>query len=471
MGNTSSAYETTQCRVTLPHQAGTFQGQQYDTKSRRYANIPYACPPTGDLRWRKPRPLPKDYSYSASDGAPFDATNFGKVCPQPNYSETIENKNSGDGVSEDCLRLNIWTPCKEESSDGGADPKWPVMVWFHGGWFQIGDPCHEASMDPVELIGEIKAVFVAVGFRLNVFGFLAGSALQEESSTGGAGNYGLWDQRLAMDWIYDNIAAFGGDPQNIVLTGRSAGAYSVQAQTLYDFRGKLESSERNRFRRLVMYSNAIPAQPKKVTDCQEQFDELCNHFKIPCGADGAEKLRRLREIPAGTLIEAIMQLRNHTFRPVTDGEFIHDGMFEYYRSGAFAAEFKRRGMRLYIGEVLNEDSLYAVTNGPEANLDSLKAQVSNYYAPEVTSRVLEAYKMPSTDNKRDWEAVFGHIVADGQVRVPSRFLVNSLLAHGVSIQDVWRYRISYRMSFITEKVAPASFGVTHAMDRPIFRYV
>ncbi|KAF7586077.1 hypothetical protein BBP40_009608 [Aspergillus hancockii] len=346
------------------------------------------------------------------------------------------------------------------------------MIWFHGGWFQIGDPSQEASMDPTELIstGQLNAVFVAVGYRLNVFGFLAGDALREETGGEEVGNYGLWDQRLAMEWVYENISAFGGDPENITLSGRSAGAYAVQAQTLYDFRGSIDESARNHFRRLVMYSNAIPTQPKTPEDCQTQFDELCTYFNISTEEPSSEKLRGLREIKAEDLCDAVMKLKHHTFRPVTDGVFIHPGIFDYSRDGSFANEFKRRQLRLLIGEVLNEETLYAVTNGPEANRESLELQVSNYYSPSTTSRLLQHYNLPDSDQKRDWEAVFGRIISDGQVRAPSRFLVHNLLQHGVELKDIWRYLIAYRMSFITDKVAPPSFGVSHAMDRPIWNY-
>ncbi|RDW60489.1 Carboxylic ester hydrolase [Aspergillus mulundensis] len=468
MGNKIS-YQTSDCEVQLPGDKGRIKGLQFDNKSRRFANVAYALPPTDERRWRKPQPLPESYSYSTPEGVPFDGTKFGQVCLQPNYSASVKKNIPQHDFGEDCLRLNIWTPV---SKDGESAAKWPVMVWFHGGWFQMGDPSNEPSMDPTEMIstGGLNAVFVAVGYRLNLFGFLAGAPLQEESLDGAVGNYGLWDQRLAMDWVYENISAFGGDPENITLSGRSAGAYAVQAQTLYDFRGTLPESSRNRFRRLVMYSNAIPAQPKTPEECQPQFDELCEYFDIPATSSGSEKLQRLRETSAKDLCEAIMKFKHHTFRPVSDDVFIHRNLFEYYRDGSFAAEFKRRGLRILIGEVLNEETLYAVTNGPEASLESLETQISNYYSPTTTSRLLQHYTLPTSPEKKDWEAVFGKIISDGQVRAPSRFLVNNLIENGVGIRDIWRYIIAYRLSFITDKVAPASFGVSHAMDRPFHNY-
>lgn len=464
MGNLIS-YTTSECYVDLPGNSGSMKGLQKDLKSRRFAGIPFAQPPIGELRWRRPQPLPGTHSYSAPDGTPYNATSFGPVCPQANYSGTISEHISQHTYDEDCLRLNIWTPIPDPSV---PSQKWPVMIWFHGGWFQVGDPSHDPGMDPTELIstGKLNAVFVAVGYRLNIFGFLASNALREESPEGeGAGNYGLWDQRLAMDWVYQNIAAFGGDPDNIVLAGRSAGAYAVLAQTLYDFR----SGSDGHFRRLVMYSNAIPTQPKTLQECEPQFDELCENFGVLAPLDGAGKLRALRAISARELSAGIMKLKHHTFRPVTDDIFIHAGIFEHYRDGSFAAEFKRRGLKLFIGEVLNEDTLYSVTNGPDANLQSLDMQVSNYYPPATTKRLLQNYPLPSSGDRREWQQLFGRIIADGQVRAPSRYLVNNLLENGVNIKDVWRYQIAYRLSFITDEIASASLGVSHAMDRPIWK--
>ncbi|KAM0238443.1 hypothetical protein ACHAPO_003408 [Fusarium lateritium] len=461
MGNHIS-YTASECEVNLPDNAGSLKGLQFDSKSRRFAGVPYAQPPTQTLRWRKPQPFPKNHVY----GAPFDATQFGPVCPQANYSKNVSEHIPKHAYSEDCLRLNIWTPVPDANI---PNPKWPVMVWFHGGWFQVGDPSQEESMDPTELIstGKLQAIFVAVGYRLNVFGFLAGEALFEESRGEAVGNYGLWDQRLAMDWVYDNISAFGGNPENIILAGRSAGAYSVLAQTLYDFRGE---DSQSRFTRMIMYSNAIPTQPKSVQDCEEQFDELCEYFDIPSDLKGSEKLDRLRNISSDDLSSAIMELKNHTFRPVTDDLFIHSGIFDYYRDGSFAREFKKRGLKLLIGEVLDEDTLYAVTNPPDPNVASLRVQISNYYPPHVTDRLLKHYSLPQSKEKEAWQKIFGRIVADGQVRAPSRYLVDNLVRNGVDIKNVWRYLIAYRLSFINNNVAPESFGVSHAMDRPIWNY-
>lgn len=464
MGNKLSAYTETPHEIDLGPK-GTIKGLQYDNKARRYAGIPYALPPLGAYRWRKPRPLPSTYRYTQPDGSPFDASFFRPVCPQATFRRGAEKDVGPEIYSEDCLLLNIWTPV-EVPEPTTTEKRWPVVLWLHGGWFQLGDPLQEVGMDPTELIstGKLNAIVVGIGYRLNVFGFLAGEALMEDGKGESAGNFGLWDQRLAMEWVYENIAAFNGDINNITLGGRSAGAYGTHAQVLYEFR-----QEAQLFHRFYMYSNAIPAQPKALADVNSQFDELCAYFKTPSDLSGPEKVDKLREISSQDLVAAIKHLKNHTFRPVTDGLFILVGFTEYHRSGAFAEQFKRRGLRVLIGEVLNEETLYATYNNPEPNVESLRLQVSNYYALETTDRILQSYQLPSTDDPNEWNTLFGNIIADGQVRVPSRWLVNCLDKNGISVRDIWRYRIAYRLSFITDKVAPRSFGVAHAMDKPFWK--
>ncbi|KAF4119411.1 Carboxylesterase family [Geosmithia morbida] len=466
MGNTIS-YNDTPVEVSLGSK-GTIRGVQRDSKSRRYAGVAYALPPTGEYRWRKPRPLPSTYKYIDDNGGAYDATNFRSVCPQKSF-HVVQADGGVTAYSEDCLFVNIWTPVA--TNETANDKKWPVMLWIHGGWFQMGDPSHEFGMDPTELIstGGLNAIVVAIGYRLNVFGFLAGETLLEESDGVSAGNFGLWDQRLAAEWVRENISFFGGDPGNITLAGRSAGAYSVEAQMLYDFRKPGPKS--SLYRRVFMDSNAIPAQPKSLADGQSQFDELCRYLGIAESLSPAEKMASLRGTTTERLVESMDKLENHTFRPVTDDIFFHSGMTDYLESKEFADEFTSRGFKILIGEVLNEETLYSNYNAPtEPTLEALRLQISNYYAPDVTERVINCYDLPKSDDLDEWKKTFGKIISDGQVRAPTRLLVKNLVDNGVDVKNVWRYLIAYRLSFIDEKVAPKSFGVAHAMDKPFWNF-
>lgn len=182
-----------------------------------FRGIPFAAPPVGDLRWKAPQPV------EPWEGE-RDASRFSPIEPQPpkpdggyyqkEYFPMLEE------TSEDCLYLNVWT-----SAVTGQE-KMPVFVWIHGGGFREGYS-YTMGYDG-EAYAANGVVVVTINYRLGIFGFLADPALAAESSTGSTGNYGLLDQIAALQWVQRNIAAFGGDPDNVTIAGQSAGGISVQ---------------------------------------------------------------------------------------------------------------------------------------------------------------------------------------------------------------------------------------------------
>ncbi|MDQ8729945.1 carboxylesterase family protein [Bradyrhizobium sp. LHD-71] len=168
-----------------------------------FRGIPYAAPPTGDLRWRPPQP-------AASWKGVRSAQTFGADPPQAPTTRTRAER-----MDENCLTLNVWTPARRTSN------KLPVMVWLYGGSFVAG-----SASDPRcdgERFARKGVVVVSINYRIGVLGFLAHSALTAESEHGSSGNYGLLDTLAAMAWIKRNIDAFGGDPNRVTLFGVSAG--------------------------------------------------------------------------------------------------------------------------------------------------------------------------------------------------------------------------------------------------------
>ncbi|KAF5389420.1 hypothetical protein D9757_004350 [Collybiopsis confluens] len=477
MGNVLSAYKTADCVLCvgdLGHLKGLTLSRAETNQAlvRRFLNIPYVLPPTGPYRWRIPRKLPSEYSYG-SEASPRDCTKFGSICPQPNYTQ-LGNHAFSKYDESSCLILNIWTPAGHPPEQG-----WPVMLWLHGGWLQVGDPSVDPNMDPTELIAEggLQCVFVAAAYRLSVLGFLASKELAEEAATTNEkafGNYGLWDQYAALEWLHHHVHHFGGNPDQLTLSGRSAGAYSTHAIASHDLLLH-PGHPALYYRRLVMYSNAIPANPKTLDEVQPQFDELVAAFQIPSSFTGSEKLEILRSKPALEIVDKIMDFENHTFRPVLDGQFFPVDLFSRYLKGDFAKEFKRRAMSLLIGEVRDEETLYRQTNPPH-DLSSLYKEVGNYYSPAVTKVMVNAYvdrqvnaagAHPDPDPDIDyWKKL---PVSDGQVRAPSRLLVTLLRDGGVPLSRVHRYMINWRPSFV-EKHTPKEFGVSHAADKPIWNF-
>jgi para-nitrobenzyl esterase len=213
-----------------------------------FLGIPYARPPVGDLRWHSPQPL------TALPQKPYPATQFGSECVQIPFSST---EPVGD---ENCLFLNVWVP-----PGASPDAKLPVMVFIHGGAFVFGTggagpapgtPGFGSNgaydlFDGTYLAATNKVIVVTLNYRLGVFGFFS----LETGLTGN--NFGLQDQVLALNWVQQNIASFGGDPLKVTIFGESAGAMSVGLLTL-------SSQSSNLFHAAIMESNPL-GLPYKTT--------------------------------------------------------------------------------------------------------------------------------------------------------------------------------------------------------------
>jgi para-nitrobenzyl esterase len=207
------AFGASETRPRVQVRAGIVQGVSDEaSKVVAYKGIPYAKPPTGDLRWRPPAP-------AAAWKGVRDAREFGHSCLQPPYPATSVYAGDIASPSEDCLTLNVWAP-------SGAR-KLPVMVWIHGGGLLRGGSS-EPMYDGVKLAQQ-GIIVVSINYRLGLLGFFAHPALSAESAQRTSGNYGLLDQVEALRWVRDNIAEFGGDPAQVTIAGESAGGLSVVA--------------------------------------------------------------------------------------------------------------------------------------------------------------------------------------------------------------------------------------------------
>lgn len=197
---------------TIKTQNGLLEGLD-ESGIKTFKGVPFAAPPVGKFRWREPQPVQNWTGVRK-------AIKFGPRAMQlPLFGDM--NFRS-DGMSEDCLYLNIWTPAKN------GDEKLPVLVYFYGGGFLAGDGS-EPRYDG-ESMARRGIVAITVNYRLGVFGFFAYPELTQESPHHASGNYGLLDQAAALKWVQQNIAVFGGDPKKITIAGESAGSFSVSAQ-------------------------------------------------------------------------------------------------------------------------------------------------------------------------------------------------------------------------------------------------
>ena len=270
--------------------------RDHEFSSKQFLGVPYGRHPTGTLRFKKPEP------YGRFE-TPFEAFEFGTACPQNDISNNgIESKN------EDCLSLNIYVPTTPTSNP----PDYAVLIFIHGGGFIMGS----SAMIPGDVLTSYgNIVFVSINYRLGLFGF---------ASTGdkrAPGNQGLWDQRLAIQWVNDNIDAFGGDPSRITIMGESAGSMSVFMQGLYP-------PNKGLFHNIIGESGtpALPfgnAMDNKAAmsiiadnvDCvNENFDEA---FICLQNVDTDTIMTKMNELLAKPEFQMAIQ-----FLPIIDGEFL-----------------------------------------------------------------------------------------------------------------------------------------------------
>ena len=470
----------------LETKRGNLKGiQQTDLTGKhilqRYTKIPYALPPTGNLRWRRPQPIPQDWSFASSSTSAGDYTSFGPICPQPLYdmgAAFLENADNAPIIentqSEDCLYLNIWVPAGPPPPSG-----WPVQFHIHGGWLQVGNANQSNDHDPFDLLAHsTPRIIVAPTYRLNLFGFLAGRELQEaEKHDPAAGNYGLWDQRAALEWVHANIHLFDGNADLITVGGLSAGAHSAFLQLYYD---TYQPQEKQLIKQVYLWSNAMAIQPNATTSqiLTDQWAELCEVTGAAKGSDSpAQKLEALRNVPEQELVTAISKLKMHTFRTSTDDSFLSSKFLQTLHDGSFARLLAEHGVRLILGEVRDEALLYKLINPPSSHND-LRVQLGNYYPQHVVDKLLsltDVYDIPtdrdaaSEEVKERYRDVFARIVADMQVHASERGLTRCLVAPQGDgpAPEVVRYRIAWRAKGLDQQIAP-DVGVCHAADTPIW---
>jgi para-nitrobenzyl esterase len=196
---------------------GKVSGVTLSSGVRAFKGIPFAAPPVGSLRWKEPQPVARWEGVRKAD-------TFGNVCVQPSQPKRVPNNVSVDlpdspKPSEDCLYLNVWT------SAARANARLPVMFWIYGGAYTEG--AGSSPHNDGEALARKGAVLVTFNYRLGAFGFFSHPELTQESGHNASGNQALMDTIAALRWVQGNIAAFGGDPNNVTIFGESAGAAMV----------------------------------------------------------------------------------------------------------------------------------------------------------------------------------------------------------------------------------------------------
>jgi para-nitrobenzyl esterase len=319
-----------------------------DQKVIAYKGIPYAQPPTGDLRWRPPQPAHKWPQT-------FLARDFGPHCVQ--FGSASDMTFHDPGPSEDCLTLNVWAPAH-------TDPhtKLPVMVWIYGGGLNIG--ATSENRQDGQFLAHRGVIVVSMNYRLGIFGFFAHPELTAESPTHSSGNYGLMDQATALAWVHRNIQAFGGNPANVTLFGQSAGSESVSAQMASPLSIGL-------FAKAIGESGSEFPRPGRTLPPHAETDQLNAAWAQQIF--GSSQLSHLRALPTTDIEYAVHTQPTPHFGVVVDGLFLTDTLVNLYAAG------KQAHIPLLAGWVANESRV-----NPSPTAEAFTAQAQTLFGPQAS---------------------------------------------------------------------------------------
>lgn len=409
---------------------GAFRGVSADGVDS-WRGIRYALPPTGERRWRAPVPAP---AYDA------EATAFGAAAPQA-PSETVR---LGDGarIDEDCLFLNVWRP-----ADRAGDAL-PVMVWIHGGAYALGSGS-QPLYDATRIVADQDIVVVTINYRLGGLGFVELGTLPGQNAAFD-GNLGLRDVLLALAWVRDNVAAFGGDPARVTVAGESAGAGIVTTLLA-------SPAATGLFSRAIAESS--PASSVYGIDrAAEVARRFVSHLGVSPGDAGA-----LRGVPVDTIVSATSALFGEipaaspgtlAFSPVVDGELVPEAPVDVLRAG--------RGIPvpLLIGTNRDEASLFHFMRSPlmpvtDAEImrmfTNLHAEQPDLALPSV-DQVLTGYA--GLNARRRGLA----IARDIAFRLPTLWAAEG----HARVADTWLYRFD----IATPALRVLGIGATHGAELP-----
>ena len=345
---------------TLIHLSdGDVQGQVNEA-TREFLGIPFAAPPVGPLRWRPPNP---NQPWTGT----LDATHYSSPCAQlPALTGTPSE-------SEDCLYLNVWTP-----DPAPTEPK-PVMIWIHGGSNVSGStgdgvpfPGYEGVhlYDGHTLAGTRDVVVVTTNYRLGVFGFFGDSLLAgEDPAYPYAGNQGLLDQRAAMQWVQNNIAAFGGDPNNVTIFGESAGSFDVCAHVASPMSAGL-------FHRAISESGGCTVGVRTADEAAAAAAAIST--SVGCNT-AADELACLRALPVTDLLNAAAPGPDGSGGDLAisvDGKFLPEHPRALFTSGNFSH------VPYILGSNLNEGTLFFM-GAPQITEEEYTAELFSRYGSDA----------------------------------------------------------------------------------------
>jgi para-nitrobenzyl esterase len=359
---TGSAYAQEGVKIASGALEGTLEKA---SRVQSFKGIPFAQPPTGDLRWKPPQAVRSWQGTRKAD-------KFGPRCMQRPIFGDMGFRS--DGMSEDCLYLNVWKPAKPSGQ------KLPVLVYFYGGGFVAGDGS-EPRYDGESMAGK-GMVAITVNYRLGVFGFLAHPELSRESAHKASGNYGLLDQQAALKWVQQNVAAFGGDPKKVTIAGASAGSISVSAQMASPLSKDLIAGAIGESGSIIGALSAVPLAEGEQAG-----------VKFATGL-GATSLAALRAMSAEQLLDATAKPGTPFPSPTVDGYFLPKSPAEIYAAGEQAK------VPLLAGVNSEEMGYFAILGREKPTVENYRKALQRLYADKA-EEVFKLYPATSETEVMD----------------------------------------------------------------------
>ncbi|XP_032068117.1 cholinesterase-like [Thamnophis elegans] len=425
--------------------SGPIKGKQFlvgPGSVTAYLGIPYAEPPLGKLRLQKPLPH-QPWSQT------LEATSFGNSCPQFIFRDTPEADiwSPKTPVSEDCLSLNIWVPHPQPSSPV------PVLVWIHGGGYAFGTTSVDV-LNGTHLAATENVIVVTINYRLGALGFLY-------LPPAAPGNLGLWDQQLALKWVKENAAAFGGDPSLVTLLGHSAGGSCMNLHLL-------TPKSHDLFAQAVIQSGTANAfwawkSPEVVKQLSLEFVHL-----LGCSEDNNTSIGHcLQTKNVSELIrhERAMStkgfLLDFPFVPTTDGEFLLGEPEKLMEEGQIQVK------PVLIGETSDEAATFVPYIFPNIthnliNQEQLLKGIQ-LLVPNATEDVVQAIALRYSEGQHgpaQFRSAMSYFYTDLLFACPSREAAGNIRKTG---SPVYAYLFTHRPSW---SIWPEWIGATHDAEIP-----
>jgi len=383
-----------------------------------FRGIPFAAPPTGDRRWKPPA------AHVARGGTQL-ADQFGPACPQMQgnhdwyrkvatfFGNPPETIGPLEDIDEDCLYLNVW------SNNLNGQEKRPVMVWIYGGANRNGYS-HEPNYHGDGLAPR-GVVFVSINYRLGVMGFMGHRGLAAESDKGVTGNYAILDQIAALKWVQENIAAFGGDPDNVTIFGESAGAANSATLTASPLSTGL-------FRRVISQSGGYQIGVKMTqADAEDVGTKIAAHLGFDSSMPDAEVISGMRRLDWETVVaEAAKAKAGRYTSAVVDGYVLPDAAGRLFQSG------RHNDVDFLIGANANEYFMYQPEGYSRENAEAMIDEMGEPWAGEVMALLSE-------DLDADYRRAVDRLSGAAQFLCPSKFMADAVDQSG---GNAWFYQFT-----------------------------